>query len=166
MAESGGCARWGSLVTHGSVRFRDVSGRHRGHIWAEGGPLGVRRLRPGRGAAVLVGAVAVPGLLLGGVFTALRYESKPDRQPQSVARQVKPAGTQPARPKVYPTYGEYVPPRAARPVRPTTSPRPSRAVTPRPRRSAKRPTGPECPENWRYLPILRRWCERNGYRVD
>jgi hypothetical protein len=109
---------------------------------------------------VLIGVgVAVP-VLAAGLFLALR-DSTPPAEPEAAGAAVLVAPS-PAVPKNYPTFGEYIPPRPAKPPR-TSAPKPR--TTP-----SRKPTRPPqsrqpCPQGWADIPMLRRWCERNGYSV-
>ncbi|REE96236.1 hypothetical protein DFJ69_1665 [Thermomonospora umbrina] len=150
-------------VQVGSIRFRVVTGPYREE------DMSVQRFRPRRGLVVLLGALAVPGLVLGGAILALGPEPEPDRDPRSAVVSAEPTPTAPPpTPRTHPTFGKYVPPRPVRTAPPKRRPRP-KATQPRTRprpRQTQRPSAPECPETWRFNPFLRRWCERKGYIVD
>ena len=117
------------------------------------------------GLVLLIGAVAAPVVTGGAIAMAVRNggdEKGPI--PSAAATRAAPPPVAPRpRPRVYPTYGEYVPPRpvaAPAPSRPSVKPtQPTR--TPEPTRA--RPT---CPSDWERVPWLRRWCQTHGYEVD
>jgi hypothetical protein len=128
---------------------------------AETGATGVaRRLRVNGGMALLIGGVAVPAVL-GSVVAVAMHGGGDDSvrpAPQVTSGQVAPTPPAP-RPRVYPTYGEYVPPRAVATF--TTSapqPRGTPSGSPTPQAS--------CPPDWWRNPWLRRWCRMHGFDTN
>ncbi|HZB30205.1 MAG TPA: hypothetical protein VE465_08565 [Streptosporangiaceae bacterium] len=153
-----------------SGRHRDESGERGPEaeevvpLRAEAGGAGfARRLRANGVMALLIGGVAVPSVLGGVVAVATRGGGDAGARPpaQVTKRDVAPTPAAP-RPRVYPTYGEYVPP--PRVVATFTAKAPTPHGTPSPTAT---PT-PEfsCPPEWSRNPWLRRWCRMHGFDTD
>jgi hypothetical protein len=149
----------------------DAENQGENHEAAEGGDAEVQeavprrggiseRVRDSGGLVLLIGGVAVPALLAGGIAMAVHRGGGEES--------VAPPKTQPAvtsavprpKPSVYPTYGEYVPPR---PVEKVTRPAP---VTTRGSATPTPSARPPCPGDWRENPWLRRWCWRHGFDTN
>jgi hypothetical protein len=109
---------------------------------------------------LLIGAMAVPALLGGGVAASLHLRSgdEPRIQPSVNTSTVAPSLARP-RPRIYPTYGEFVPPR------PVVTPTRTAPVVDRPRRPMASPR-PSCPSGWKENPWLRRWCRTHGFETN
>lgn len=136
----------------------DVTGRHRerdseAEVVSPGGVA--RRIRGNGGMALLIGGVAaVPAVLGGVVAIAMNGDGESARPATQVTRSYVPPTPVPPTPRVYPTYGEYVPPPRVVATFTTRAPAPSTTptatATPTPRFS--------CPPDWWRNPWLRRWC--------
>jgi hypothetical protein len=111
--------------------------------------------------ALLIGGVAVPSVL-GGLVAVATQRGGDDGvrpAPQVSSSSMVPTPAAP-RPRVYPTYGEYVPPRVVATFT-ATAPAP-RKTTP----SASPTPEFSCPPEWLRNPWLRRWCQRHGFDTN
>jgi hypothetical protein len=129
---------------------------------AEAGGTGfVRRLRVNGVMALLIGGVAVPSVL-GGIVAVATQGGGDDGGarpvPQITRSYVAPTSAAP-RPRVYPTYGEYVPPRVVATFT-TKAPTPRRTPTATPTSQFS------CPPEWWRSPWLRRWCRMQGFDTN
>jgi hypothetical protein len=121
----------------------------------------LRRLRGNGGVALLIGGVAIPAVLGGVVAVAMKSGGGDGDTvrpvPQVTATQTA-SPTHRPRPRVYPTYGEYVPPRVVATF--TTR-------APAPRKSTATPTPQNsCPPDWWQNPWLRKWCRMHGFDTN
>ncbi|WP_157995751.1 hypothetical protein [Thermomonospora amylolytica] len=140
-----------------------MTGQHRGK------PAPVRWRRLARGRRALVGALVVPGLVLGGVVV-LWPDPEAERKPQrAVAGEQVESAVPRTTPTVHPTFGEYVPPKrneaTPQPKVKEKAPRPQVTTRP-PGRQTRRPDAEICAEYGRRNPWVRHWCERHGYDYD
>jgi hypothetical protein len=119
----------------------------------DGTPPGAkRRLRVNGGLVLVIGAViAVPALVAGVIALNGGADKERVAPHATTSRAVQPAP--PPRPRVYPTYGEYVPPRVVATFT-TRAPVPQKTPTATPSPSPRF----SCPPDWWRNPWLRRWC--------
>jgi hypothetical protein len=131
---------------------------------AEAGAPGVaRRLRVNGIMALLIGGVAVPSVLGGLVAVATQGDGDDGARPApQVTRSYAVPTPAAPRPRVYPTYGEFVPPRVAATFTTKAPALPSRTPT-----ASPSPTPQfSCPPEWLRNPWLRRWCRTNGFDTN
>ncbi|SNR48740.1 hypothetical protein SAMN06265355_103157 [Actinomadura mexicana] len=150
------------------VRFRPVTGRHRGQPKDRDAEDAVGEDSPrGRRIMVVAAAFAVPVLVASVIAFGLRDEPVRER-PESAGGSAR--SVAPAAPEGEPTFGTYVPPEAEPQVAtkpPKRAPRP--VVTPRKRTPTPAPSPSvrerrPCPAGWEDVWWMRRWCEHHRSR--
>lgn len=150
------------------VRFRSVTGRHRGQPKdGDAGDAVVEESPRGRRIAVVAAAFAVPVLVASVIAFGLREEPVRER-PESAGPPARSEAS--AEPEGEPTIGTYVPPAAEPQVvtkPPKRAPRPvvtPRRGTPTPAPSPSVRGRRPCPAGWEDVWWMRRWCEHHRSR--